>query len=456
MEQIKEIAILNLFEDRDLELSLPIRNSEDGQTVIFTGVNGSGKSTILKIMYAAMQHENFPRMSSFAEELDFEAAIFMLVDGKEMEVSKTDLELNNQRNEIQLRHPDFARNYQFGLGKNGITFDDRLRFNPRFSLGPADPRIRPWMNRKPPKVSLLIDTERLYIRNCGGSKSERKIWSDSNTASIDIYLKWFSSCCARVESKASQMRAIQQRDLVERIIESINSDSTGSEDLDNQYQENKSKLEFCQEYSLLKGEDVRNVEGTISEESESGLSLRSVFTVLYRDQAEILEIVFEFARRISLLLDVLNESLADTHKTINIEKRDRFRQLSLVIKDSHGNKIEPSKLSSGEQHIISMYITLFMNIENEANVFIDEPEISLHPRWQRGFVKNIERLRSVVHFNLYIATHSVGIIDDNWKYECSVPFDSSPVRERFEDTNSLPGYDDEDDDRLIGDDLSFE
>lgn len=456
MEQIKKIAIYNLFENRDLELSLPVGNPEEGQTVIFTGVNGSGKSTILKIMYAAMQHEESPRMSSLAEELDFEEAIFMFVDGKEMEVSKTDLELGNQQNEIQLKHPFYNRYYQFGLGKNGIIFDERLDFSRSFGFVPADHRIRPWTNRKPRKVSLLIDTERLYIRNCGGSKSERKIWSDSDTASIDIYLKWFSSCCGVVERQASGMRAFQQRDLVERIIESINSDSTGSEDLDNQYQENKKKLEFCQEYSLLKGEDVRNVENTISGESESSLSLRSVFTVLYRDQATILEIVFEFARRISLLLEVLNESLADTHKTISIEERRRPRKLGLVIKDNHGNKIEPSKLSSGEQHIISMYITLFMNIENDANVFIDEPEISLHPRWQRGFVKNIERLRSVVDFNLYIATHSVGIIDDNWKYECSVPFDHSPVRERFEDANSLPDYDDEDDDTFIADDLAFE
>jgi len=97
---------------------------------------------------------------------------------------------------------------------------------------------------------------------------------------------------------------------------------------------------------------------------------------------------------------------------------EHLRNLGFVtvpeIKFNEGEvKLEQS--SSGEYHFFASMIGLLAVVEPYSIVFIDEPEISLHPNWQIkyiSFLKNMFSDESYSTCHILIATHSHFLISD--------------------------------------------
>lgn len=69
--------------------------------------------------------------------------------------------------------------------------------------------------------------------------------------------------------------------------------------------------------------------------------------------------------------------------------------------------IEISEISSGEYNILSGLISIYTSIEDDSLIFIDEPEISLHPNWQMRYVTFLRDLfKDYPSCHFIIATHS--------------------------------------------------
>lgn len=79
-----------------------------------------------------------------------------------------------------------------------------------------------------------------------------------------------------------------------------------------------------------------------------------------------------------------------------------------IFKNSLGKEFDITGLSSGEKQLFLRALSLkFLDVNNSV-ILIDEPEISLHPQWQR---KIIDVYKSIGENNqLIIATHSPHIV----------------------------------------------
>lgn len=79
-----------------------------------------------------------------------------------------------------------------------------------------------------------------------------------------------------------------------------------------------------------------------------------------------------------------------------------------VFRNSLGNEFNITGLSSGEKQLFLRALSLkFLEVNNSV-VLIDEPEISLHPNWQRKIIDVYESIGK--NNQLIIATHSPHII----------------------------------------------
>lgn len=79
-------------------------------------------------------------------------------------------------------------------------------------------------------------------------------------------------------------------------------------------------------------------------------------------------------------------------------------------------KIRLQELSSGEQQIVFRGTYLLRDIKKTLNgtVLIDEPEVSLHPRWQKeilAYYQNLFKVNGEQKSQIFIATHSPFIIE---------------------------------------------
>lgn len=73
------------------------------------------------------------------------------------------------------------------------------------------------------------------------------------------------------------------------------------------------------------------------------------------------------------------------------------------------------QLSSGEQHIVLMNYDILFDVDDEALVLIDEPELSFHLEWQGQFMANLEELTDTRNDLQYIiCTHAPEMFGYEW------------------------------------------
>ena len=110
---------------------------------------------------------------------------------------------------------------------------------------------------------------------------------------------------------------------------------------------------------------------------------------------------------IDRLLELLNKFLIQTGKSVEITDSDR-----MVVRRRDGKTQNPAALSSGERQLCVMLGHLALNpLLSGSGVFIvDEPELSLHLSWQEIFVDSVRAANADVQ--MIFATHSPAIILD--------------------------------------------
>jgi len=131
-----------------------------------------------------------------------------------------------------------------------------------------------------------------------------------------------------------------------------------------------------------------------------------VLSVYARDTKEKLSVLEPLSERIAILLDVLNQKFI--HKRVTISK-----DKGLAVYGTDGVSIPVTALSSGEQHELVLLYDLLFKVEPNTLVLIDEPELSLHISWQKGFMDDLLKIIQVAKFDVLMATHSPYIVGDH-------------------------------------------
>ena len=109
----------------------------------------------------------------------------------------------------------------------------------------------------------------------------------------------------------------------------------------------------------------------------------------------------------------------------NTIKYKEIRKNSIPIFEKNNNEIEISSLSSGEKQVIfrGTYLLRNKNSLKGVPVFIDEPEISMHPKWEETifeYYKNIFSEENIQTSQMFVATHSEHILSNVLSYNDSL------------------------------------
>ncbi len=119
-------------------------------------------------------------------------------------------------------------------------------------------------------------------------------------------------------------------------------------------------------------------------------------------------------------LDTINSFLNDSSKDLFFNKDTSRLTFNILNKDKKVIEKDRrlSDLSSGEQQILILLTYIKFNSHLGKLFIIDEPELSLHPKWQEHF---LEGIKSIMPGNtqLLFATHSPAIVGNNKEY-CKV------------------------------------
>ena len=121
-----------------------------------------------------------------------------------------------------------------------------------------------------------------------------------------------------------------------------------------------------------------------------------------------------------LYLDTINLFLEDSSKCLYFERNTG--KLKFKILDKNKEIVKDGKeivhLSSGEKQILILFTYIKFNNKCGRIFIIDEPELSLHPKWQDNFLTGIKKIMAD-NTQLLFATHSPSIVGKNKNY-CKV------------------------------------
>ena len=128
-------------------------------------------------------------------------------------------------------------------------------------------------------------------------------------------------------------------------------------------------------------------------------------------------------KMISEMFKNKNEKVGDVQKKVFNEINEIFENLSIDVKvedisqdgrnitlftNSAGDKFDINELSSGEKQLFLRTLAITMLNPENSIILIDEPELSLHPKWQQRIVDVYRKIGE--NNQIIIATHSPHIL----------------------------------------------
>lgn len=143
----------------------------------------------------------------------------------------------------------------------------------------------------------------------------------------------------------------------------------------------------------------------LSEDQANMSKLYDALVVFNKGLTKKFDIYKSLKDKVKLFYDFV--ALHFKGKKLRISRQNGFQ----FIIDDH-IVIEPWELSSGEQHLILLSYFLIFLLKPNSLILIDEPEISLHLKWQRTFITDILKLSHHLNPKFLVATHSPAIIGD--------------------------------------------
>lgn len=130
---------------------------------------------------------------------------------------------------------------------------------------------------------------------------------------------------------------------------------------------------------------------------------------------------------IKQFFSIVDELFSESGKRIEITKDSQDSKL--VFRNTKTEQIIPLEaLSSGEKQMLLILLQILLQEKTPHIALMDEPEVSLHIRWQRALIDTIRKINP--NCQLVIATHSPSILSKGWGDKVTYMEDIVKMEER--------------------------
>jgi predicted ATP-binding protein involved in virulence len=447
------VKIQKLFGYADIDI--PLKQSDD--ITLIHGPNGCGKTTILELIRSVLKSD-YARL----KRIPFHSCAMKYDDGASLSIVKVEGPVTEESGRPPTRPIQFKYCSTDSSGKES-TFEQkwstpRERTFPMAWIEREIPELirtgsSEWLNRLTGETMSLDEVLEQYSDQLRTQRQVKQVpdWLEMRLSSADIHLirsqrLLLSPHQRRYPDQDVRRAPIREtvdyyarelgRTISEKLAESVNiaqsldrtfpsrllqTSTTGDvteEALRQLYAAIEEKRQRLMGVGLIDDEGRVALPTQAMEETE-----RKVLALYLDDTEKKLNAFADIERKLTTFCDILNGKMSKT-KTVTIDRRKGF-----VFSPVHApeQKLQPTQLSSGEQHQVVLFYELLFQASPGSIILIDEPEISLHVDWQRQFLKDLGKVNSLSQHTFIIATHSPQIIHDRW--DLAVPIQGGLVHE---------------------------
>jgi predicted ATP-binding protein involved in virulence len=412
MNRIDKVEIIGFWGNRSLSIDFyPDVN-------FFIGVNGSGKTTVIN-MIAAVLSADFTTL----DRLPFQKLKIELseVAGRKkpcIEVEKIESEDTPYHSILyRIKEKSAEKFKEYSLDE----FEEEALLRRRMPIRQYHSYIKQKINRGIlAKLESIVNVSWLSIHRTSISRYSHK--EESYESSVDQKLEELSNDLGRyfsvLSSKISDEIEKFQRDIISSLLTEQTESAVFSLVKSFDLKEEKKalydifdKLKIGDDISMAKIEkhfiEVEKARDKLEEDKV--LSLNALMTLVnsYRSHRvvenwkELLKKQEKILQPKATLVDVLNDLFQ--RKRIKINDKNELEATT----DS-GKQLNVRELSSGEKQLIIILGEALLQRESPWIYIADEPELSLHVKWQEKLIENLRRINPAAQ--IICATHSPDVV----------------------------------------------
>ena len=397
--------------------------------LILYGDNGTGKTTILNLLYHLFASNSTKGHKTFLARTPFRFMLVQLADGTEVQVRKSSQQLLGSYDLSLLDETKQRVSLSVKADGDGlVTLDKQKRADWR--------RFHEHFGRCNARVDLL-------------SAARKMSGPDTMTGEADDDTIHYLDARGRtiIRPPRRLYRGSDEEELEDRLIEAMDgaeqwfrdqalrASNTGIENANNIYASVVRKIaspqtDHGQQVSVADIDrmiyELAGVQERHSKFSRlwltSTLDLSDTINILQQTSGDARQIVYDvlkpYINGLQARLDALDElySLLYTLLT-NVNRMLSRKALAYDLRDGmriiseDDTVLNPRLLSSGEKQLLLILCTIFAYRDETSTFAIDEPEISFNVKWQRDFVRVVVDCLRGSNVQLLLATHSLELVN---------------------------------------------
>ncbi|MBZ9684647.1 MULTISPECIES: AAA family ATPase [unclassified Mesorhizobium] len=398
-------------------LDLSNQSPQDRDIALFYGGNGTGKTTLLKLIYAALSPEDDAGLRSLLSATPFRRFTCHLRDNTIIDIQKKNGLIGDYDFRVSGPHEMFLSVIA------GPDLAVRLDQNPNVSL------ITEVLSKVGLDMLFLHDSRR--VQTTSGFLQQSRLWPNEYDEEM-----WYAS--RTVGDPTLQYKRPDAALPIEYIVATMyewlrdraaRQGSSGESDV------SLALLQLMRTLGTPKGsleaprqEDVLSTIAALEKQTTSYMSHGLMTEYPF---AEIRELVLNAPRgkflAISSVLgpflssvETRMHALREVHSVIstfetemNSYLRDKqvFVNVLEGVRFSDGKRdLELDSLSSGERQLVFLFCAAVLSRGTNSLFLVDEPELSLNSKWQRNLVGSMSNLVRGARTQFVMATHSIEIL----------------------------------------------
>lgn len=349
---------------------------------IVYGLNGSGKTSLMKILHSAMSGnagilENVPFKEATVciYSLDYKKVFTRRIKKEALPVEKPDVAVEDEI-VAQMELPEIVRRHMVRADKLAWTEEPRMKRKDMTS----------WRHRYLPTARLHVSDYPFMMASPAGLRG---------SLSEELLDRFFADSLERLWSSYTgemlrKVRDSQERGLA-RILGAVLSASrspkpaTATIDLEKAY-------ECVQQF--MKRQGPTKALGTLGQFKKRYTGDPSL--------QQVVQDIFRIEEDIAMAMTPRRELQKIIQRLYTGKKHVSFTDKTITVEDAEGKHIGLASLSSGEKHLMRILVEALL--AEMSTILIDEPELSMHVDWQSELVPTLKTLNPEAQFVL--ATHS--------------------------------------------------
>ncbi len=420
---IQRIEITRLFGSLSYNIMVPkTSDPESGQLLLLYGDNGTGKSTILRLLYHLLSPRIFEGHKTNIAEVPFQGFRVWATDGTRVVVERTGDSAPGPY-ELTISDPDGTPITKWEWKENKPGEDDEPAYRQACE---ALAGLKIGLHFLPDNRRVDDETTQgrrhRIIRDSSGRRVRLNDSDEDDPSSPEALLEqtigntiqtFGQQALSQSNIGYSSVYTIY-RDIVRQLVKfggNAQTDASESlQDLNERLIGLGTRNETFARFGLVPELDAGAISDLLDEAADNQSALLSSVLTPYLDGHQArLNALQDLQKVMDTFVTLLGEFYSQKSVSIHVGR-------GLTIKSSAGLDLDPSVLSSGEKQLLLLFCNAIQARRDNTVFIVDEPELSLNVKWQRLLVGAMMECLKGVKAQLILATHSIEILSQYREY----------------------------------------